>query len=135
MQDNKIIAFFSISNDCLNDLGDGKGYSNKIWNRFHRKVDIPNHKRIRHYPAIKIGRLGVCNEYQKTGLAYELMDFIKGWIIIGLKAACRLLLLDAYNKPRQISYYQNNGFKFLLDDDVNDKNRIMYFDLTPLFNE
>ncbi len=39
----KIIAFFSISNDCLNDLG----YENSVWNKLHRKINLPNQKRIR----------------------------------------------------------------------------------------
>lgn len=42
-QDNKVVAFFSISNDCLNDLG----YTNTVWNKFHRKTKLPNEKRIR----------------------------------------------------------------------------------------
>ncbi len=130
--DKKIVAFFSISNDCLNDLGVEKGYTNTDWNRFHRKADIPNEKRIRSYPAVKIGRLGVCLEQQKTGFAYELMDFIKGFSVINHKPACRLLLLDAKNKERQIKYYSNNGFIFLLDADKLDNNRIMYYNLQIL---
>ena len=51
----KIVAFFSISNDCLNDLG----YKNSIWNKLHRKIKLPNEKRIRQYPAVKIARLGI----------------------------------------------------------------------------
>jgi GNAT superfamily N-acetyltransferase len=127
-----IVAFFSVSNDCLNDLGAVKGYTNTIWNRFHRKIFLPNDKRIRQYPAIKIGRLGVSKSYQRNGLAYQLMDFIKAWILLGLKPGCRLLLLDAYNKERQVTYYQRNGFNMLLDDDANDRTRIMYFDLLRL---
>ena len=49
---NKVQAFFSILNDCLHD----KGYENNIWNKFHRKRKIPNNKRFKQYPAIKIGR-------------------------------------------------------------------------------
>lgn len=56
---DKVVAFFSISNDCLNDLGHEEKAANKIFNKFHRKTKIPNEKRIRSYPAIKIGRLGV----------------------------------------------------------------------------
>lgn len=128
----EIVAFFSISNDCLNDLGEVKGYTKTIWNRLHRKIYLPNEKRIRQYPAIKIGRLGVAKNYQKHVLAYQIMDFIKGWSLIDHKPGCRLLLLDAYNKERQIKYYQRNGFNFLLDDDRNDRTRIMYFDLLRL---
>ncbi len=123
-----IAAYFCISNDCLND----KGYENNTWNRFHRKQAVPNEKRIKQYPAIKIGRLGVDVAYQGTGLAYELMDFIKGFSITGLKPACRLLLLDAINKPRQLQYYDRNEFRFLLSTDEKDENRIMYFDLKKL---
>jgi hypothetical protein len=130
LDDNKeIVAFFSISNDCLTDLGAEEGFTNTIWNRFHRRTDIPNQKRIRNYPAVKIGRLGVCIQQHKSGLAYELMDFIKGFAILDHKPGCRLLLLDAYNKERQLKYYQKNGFQFLLDTDKDDKTRIMYFDL------
>lgn len=28
-----VVAFFSISNDCLNDLGNEKGFSNAVWNK------------------------------------------------------------------------------------------------------
>lgn len=124
-----ILAFFSVSNDCLKDEGETKGFNNTIWNQLHRKTKIPNSKRRREYPAVKIGRLGVAKEYQGTGLAYELMDFIKGWLIIGHKPAFRFLLLDAYNKPKQLKYYGNNGFSFLLADNSAAKTRPMYFDM------
>jgi len=129
---SQVAAFFCISNDSLNDLGIMRGFTNTIWNRFHRKNSIPNSKRIRNYPAIKIGRIGVSQSFQKTGIAYELMDFIKGFSILDLKPACRLLLLDAYNKERQINFYQRNGFQFVLDADENDDKRLMYFDLDRL---
>jgi hypothetical protein len=125
---DRIVAFFSISNDCLNDLG----YSNTAWNRFHRKIKLPNEKRIRQYPSVKIGRLGIDKNYQGKGLAGQLMTFIKGWSILEHKPACRLLLLDAYNKTQQLNYYIKNDFQFLLDNDVQDKTRLMYFDLSRL---
>jgi GNAT superfamily N-acetyltransferase len=125
---DQIIAFFSISNDCLNDLG----YSNNTWNKFHRKIKLPNEKRIRQYPSVKIGRLGIDKIYQGQGLAHQLMIFIKGWTTLELKPACRLLLLDAYNKTPQLNYYSKNGFEFLLDSDIRDKTRLMYFDLSRL---
>ena len=124
-------CFFSISNDCLNDLGDTRGFTNKIWNKFHRNR-IPNEKRIRQYPAVKIGRLGVDESLHRNGIGSELMDFIKGWVFLEHKPACRLLLLDAYNKERQTNYYIRNGFSFLLEKDETEKTRIMYFDLLTI---
>lgn len=131
-KDGKIMAFFSISNDCLNDLGETRGFSNTIWNRLHRLLKLSNSKRIRQYPAIKIGRLGVDISLQGSGIAYQLMDFIKGWVIIDHKPACRLLILDAINQPKQLKYYDRNGFKFLLSADETAKTRIMYYDLERL---
>lgn len=125
---NNVVAFFSILNDCLHD----KGFENGVWNRFHRKRKIPNTKRIKQYPAIKVGRLGVTKNYHGSGLAYQLMDFIKGFSLLEHKPACRLLLLDAYNKPQQLSYYERNGFVFLNDFNVNEKTRLMYYDLIQL---
>lgn len=124
----KPIAFFGILNDCLHD----KGYVSSTWNRFHRKRKIPNSKRIKQYPAIKVGRLGVTKEYQGAGIAYERMDFIKGFSLLEHKPACRLLLLDAYNREKQIKYYERNGFIFLDDTSIGDKTRLMYFDLIQL---
>lgn len=123
--DNKVQAFFSILNDCLHD----KGYENNVWNKFHRKRKIPNNKRIKQYPAIKVGRLGVTKTHHGSGIAYELMDFIKGFSLLEHKPACRLLLLDAYNKPKQITYYERNGFIFLDDKTTRDATRLMYYDL------
>ncbi|WP_256004872.1 GNAT family N-acetyltransferase [Pedobacter deserti] len=127
-----VLAFFSISNDCLNDLGEEKGFNNNIWNRLHRALRLSNPKRIRQYPAIKIGRLGVHKDLQGSGIAYQLMDFIKGWLILDHKPACRLLILDAINQPKQLKYYDRNGFRFLLKSDESAKTRIMYYDLDNL---
>ena len=125
-------AFFSISNDCLNDAGREDKAANQIFNRFHRKTKIPNEKRIRSYPSIKIGRLGVSKDEHRTGLAYELMDFIKGYSIKDIKPACRLLLLDAYNKERQMKYYHANDFTCLDPDDEGEERRLMYYNLQRL---
>ncbi|PBJ11015.1 GNAT family N-acetyltransferase [Flavobacterium sp. ACN6] len=127
-EQQKVVAFFSISNDCLNDLG----YENSIWNKLHRKIKLPNEKRIRQYPAVKIARLGIDKNYKGNGLSHQLLDFIKGWTFIEHKPACRLLILDAYNKSIQLATYQKNDFIFLLDSDKEEKHRFMYFDLMRL---
>lgn len=130
VHEQDIVAFFCVSNDCLNDLGESKGFTSKVWNRFQRR--IPNVKRIRQYPSVKIGRLGVCRKYHGTGLSYELMKFIKGFVTIDHRPAVRLLILDAYNKEKQIKYYKNNGFQFFLESDEGDETRLMLYDLKQL---
>jgi len=125
---DKVVVFFSLSNDCLNDLG----YENKVWNKLHRKIKLPNQKRIRQYPAVKITRLGIDKTIQGKGLARKLLDFIKFWTFIEHKPACRLLILDAYNQPKQLGIYEKNDFIFLSDEDISNKQRFMYFDLMRL---
>lgn len=125
---NKVACFFSLLNDSLHD----KGYDGRVWNRFHRKRRIPNEKRIWQYPAIKIGRLGVDKKYQGKGLAYDMMSFLKIFSLENHKPACRLLLVDAYNKPKQLSYYINNGFVVLDDGFTKDTTKLMYFDMLQL---
>jgi len=124
--DKNPIAFFSILNDALNV----KNIPNNEKNKFNRR--LPNGKRINHYPAIKVGRLGVIKEYRGTGLAYDMMDFIKGFSITDLKSACRLLILDSVNETKQINYYQKNDFHFLMESDKESLTRLMYFDLISL---
>lgn len=128
-----IAAYFCISNDCLNDKG-FEDYESNVWNRINRKRQIPNDKRFRSFPSVKIGRLGVDKKYHKKGVAYELMDFIKGYVLAHSKPSCRLLILDAINKSRQLKYYENNDFDYLLNTDTDKKNenRFMYFDLKSL---
>lgn len=125
---NEIAAFFSICNDCLNDLG----YENNIWNKFHRKIKLPNDKRIKQYPAVKIVRLGIDIKYQGQGISHQLLDFIKYWTFLEHKPACRLLILDAYNQEKQLRMYLKNDFIFLMDSDKSEKHRFMYFDLLRL---
>jgi GNAT superfamily N-acetyltransferase len=129
--DNTIGAYFSISNDCLSK-NTSKLFSNAVWNRLHRNIELPNPKRIRHYPAVLVGRLGVHNKYHGKGTAYQLMDFIKEYAVEDCKPACRLLLLDAVNQPRQIKYYMRNDFSFLFNEDSNEETRSMYFNLDRL---
>ena len=125
---NLIVAFFSICNDCLND----KGYENSTWNKLHRSIRLPNSKRIKQYPSVKIARLGIDKQFQGKGLSHQLLDFIKIWTIEESKPACRLLILDAYNQDKQLNLYLKNDFLFLHDKDLNDKHRFMYFDLLRL---
>ena len=91
-----------------------------------------------------IGRLGVSLSFQGKGLniGSQLMDALKYWFVDeNNKAACRYLLVDAYNNESTIHYYLKNGFKPLYKTELNEKlsfgiseesdlrSRIMFFDL------
>ena len=112
-------------------------------NALQRK--IPQPKRHRSYPAVLIGRLGVNNAFQGLSIGTQLMDALKYWIVDeNNKAACRYMLVDAYNKDSTIHSYTKNGFKPLYKSEQSEKDafgiseddalrsRIMFFDLKKI---
>lgn len=140
-----IVCAFTLSNDSIN--------VRTLPNSRKKKVneDIPHEKQFSRYPAVLIGRLGVNKQYQgmKKGFSQkigdELMDFIKGWFIDKLnKTGCRFIVVDAYNDPKPLRYYQNNGFEFIFSTEEQEKEnteiskgeklktRLMRFDLIVL---
>ncbi len=116
-----VLAFFSVSNDLLKDQDFEK------WNNLSRK--LPNRKRRKEYPSVKIGRLGVSLNCIGKNVGTQIMIFIKNWFTSENKTGCRFLLVDAYNKSEVINFYQKNEFVLLTEKDKERKTRLMYFDL------
>jgi predicted GNAT family N-acyltransferase len=123
--DDEIIAYFSLSNDRL-IKNDGE---NPAWNKVNRT--IPNDKRRRSYPAVKIGRLAVAKKYEGMGMGSRVILTIKNMYINEQQhAGCRFLTLDAYRDA--LPFYQKNKFKLLTEQDCHDDTRTMYFDLKAI---
>lgn len=135
---SQVVCAFTISNDSLN-LREHSSRKNNV-NR-----NIPNAKRMKTYPAVKIGRLGVSKDFQKMGVGSQLMNFIKAWFIHPEnKTGCRFVIVDAYNEEGSLAYYHKNGFKYLYQSEAKEgeqyglregdelNTRIMHFDLKPL---
>src|SRR5690606_7154883 len=97
--------------------------------RFFRFV--PREKQYSSMPAAKIGRLGVAKRHQGNGHGREILDFLKISFTTENKTGCRFLVVDAYNKPDVIAFYQRKGFVVLTDEDEEEHTRVMYFDLMP----
>jgi GNAT superfamily N-acetyltransferase len=125
--ESKASAFFSLSNDALKDQDFEK------WNSLSRK--IPNRKRRKDYPAVKIVRIGVDVALSGQGIGSEIVFFIKNWFTTENKTGCRFLLVDAYNRPEVLSFYERNDFAYLTEKDLNKKTRLMYFDLSRMLTE
>lgn len=139
-----IVCAFTISNDSIKTTNLPNGRKKKVIK------NIPRPKQMRSYPSVLIGRLGVHKDYrniegekEKTGK--QLMDFIKSWFIDeNNKTGCRFIVVDSYNEPRALKYYENNGFISLfsteeqekeftnLRQDANLTTRLLYFDLIVL---
>lgn len=134
---SEIVAFFTVSNDSIKTTFIPKNATNRV----QRK--IPGLKHLRTYPAVLIGRLGVNKSYQGKGfmIGRQIVNFIKLWFLDDEnKTGCRFLVVDAYNKPEVLSFYERNGFKYLYATEKDEINatqvhdnsintRLMFLDL------
>ena len=131
-----IVCMFTLSNDSIR--------VDVIPNSRGRKLshDIPREKRMRRYPAVLIGRLGISTKFQHLHIGTEVMDFIKSWFVESYnKTGCRYLVVDAYNEDVPVAFYKKNGFDFMFSTEEQEKSyrgivsdkplktRLMYFDL------
>lgn len=121
---DKTIAYFSVSNDAITSQ------DVENFNRFRRM--LPNRKRYKTMPAVKIGRFAVHKDYKKQKYGSKIMDFIKIWFVTGNKTGCRFVIVDALNKVDVLPFYENNGFSYLTEKDKSDHTRLMYFDLMQI---
>jgi len=103
-QTNEIMAYFSLSNDKVS-ISDFE--SKTEFNRF-RKHKFVNDKRLRSYPAIKIGRFGIARIAQHQSIGTYLLEFIEDYFIIDNKSGCRFVTVDAYVDA--IPFYIKNNY-------------------------
>ena len=120
-----IFAFFSLSNDriSVSDFG-----SKTQYNRFSKRFN--NRKRLKSYPAVKIGRFAVSQAEKGKAIGTLLIDFIKSFFIEDAKTGCRFITVDAY--AAAVPFYLHNGFIPLNEDDIDDNTRLLYFDLNDI---
>lgn len=101
-----ITCIFTVANDSIK--------VNFLPNSRKKKIiqGIPHAKQRRSYPAVLIGRLGVNKEFQGNHIGEELMNFIKDWFVSSEnKTGCRFIVVDAYNEPQVLHFYEKNGFQ------------------------
>jgi len=124
--EEEIVAYFCLSYDGLTRTTILTEEEKALWNRVGRK--IPNSKRRRTYPAVKIGRLAVAQQYAGYGIGRHIIDSIA---VMYLKephhAGCRFVTVDAYRSA--LSFYEKNDFRYLTTKDKDEDTRTMYFDL------
>lgn len=123
---NEVLAYFSLSNDKIS-ISDFE--SKTEFNRF-RKHKFVNEKRLRSYPAIKIGRLAISKSAQHQSIGTYLLEFIEDYFIVDNKSGCRFVTVDAYVDA--IPFYIKNNYQILNNDDEDKRTRVMYFDLASL---
>ncbi|MDE5758657.1 MAG: GNAT family N-acetyltransferase [Allobaculum sp.] len=124
LEDNDLgltVAYFSLLADKITFNPEEK----TTWNRLNRK--IPNSKRRKSYPALKIGRLAVNEEYTGSGVGTFILDSIKYAFTTVKRLGCRFITVDALNEAT--AFYEKNGFRFFTELDKEDETRLMFYDL------
>ena len=97
---------------------------------------------MKDYPAVLVARLGVSKDFRSQHIGRDVLRHIKYWFLEPYnKTGCRYVLVDAYNNPATLAFYENNGFQTVfstekqekeyrhIDDDVNLNTRLMFYDL------
>ena len=124
------VGFFTLSCDriCMSDF-----YSKSEFNRF-RKKRFKNSKRLKGFPAIKIGRIAVSSDLQGFGLGALLIEAIKDFICSVKYVGCRFITVDAY--LTKVDLYKKFGFDVLCHEEVNSDSHTceMYYDLLTMNN-
>lgn len=134
----QILGLITLANDSIK----AKNITTAAKNRLQRSVN--NAKRGINFPAVLIGRLGVSSSYQGKGMniGSQIIDYVKDWFRPSdNKTGCRFIIVDAYNKPATLKFYEKNGFKTLYKTEQEERDflelspdepletRFMFFDL------
>jgi len=104
IESERIVCAFSLSPNALK--------TKDLPNNRQKKVKqlVSREKALQSYPAFLVGRLGVAREFNGQGIGTQLMDFIKTYCLSNYSDFCRFLVVDAYNIPSVLSFYQKNFF-------------------------
>jgi GNAT superfamily N-acetyltransferase len=138
----EVIGAFTVSNDSIKASLISKALRNRLQRR------IPNTKRTRSYPAVLIGRLGVSRKRRGCDIGSQMLDYIKFWFSNEAnKSGCRYVVVDVYNNPGVLHFYEKNDFEYLyrtedeerktffIEDGSPLNSRMMYFDLISMIIE
>jgi GNAT superfamily N-acetyltransferase len=101
----KLVAYITLLADCI-ILQTGEKKKALTQTRHQ-------HQSVYTFPAVKIGRIGIQKEYQRTGVGTQLLVYTIGLVVRlnrELNVGCRFITLDAY--PKSVSWYQQKNFMF-----------------------
>ena len=111
----KIVCAFSFSASSIKTADLPNNRRKKV------KEYIPREKTLKSYPGILIGRLGVSQKFSRQGVGSQLLNAIKHFCLLQFSDFVRFLLVDAYNEPDIINYYQKNYFTTVFSTEEQEK--------------
>lgn len=114
--ERQIVACFTISNDSIRIWDLGSSRKNAMWKELTNRE-----KMLSRFPGVLIGRLAVSSSFAGLGIGSEILDFIKMWFLSDEnKTGCRLVIVDAKNKPKVLNFYEKNGFRYLFNREIDE---------------
>lgn len=133
---NQVVCAFTLANAGVrvSDLPNAR----------KKKVEskIPHIKALKDYPAVLLARLGVSKDFRSLGIGSDVIEFVKLWFLDPYnKTGCRFLIVDAYNEPSTIAFYEKNDFNMVFSSEQQEKayrhlsdetvlsTRLMFYDL------
>lgn len=101
---SEVIAGFTVANASI--------FTKHLSNSRQKKIgyEVHHEKGLINYPAILLAQLGVDKNYKGNHLGEQIISFVTKWFTNdNNKSGCRHLIVDAYNEPELLGYYQRNG--------------------------
>lgn len=101
---SEIVAGFTIANASI--------FTKHLPNARQKKIgfEVHHEKGLINYPAILLAQLGVDIKYKGLHLGPQIIDFVMAWFTSpDNKSGCRHLIVDAYDKPHLLDFYQRSG--------------------------
>lgn len=100
----KVVAGFTVANASIFTKHLGNSRQKKISREVHHEKGLIN------YPAVLLAQLGVDIKYKGNHLGEQIIEYVEDWFTSDdNKSGCRHLIVDAYDEPRLLDYYQRNG--------------------------
>lgn len=96
------------------------------------KLRTDERARTRSFPAVKLTRIGVAKQFQGKNIGSHALNMIKRFFTVDNRTGCRLITVDAYNKPEVLRFYEKNNFLPFHAKDEGNRTRALYFDLKRL---
>ena len=125
-----VIAYYSLANDII-QLGAFHDDDDILVNiRGSISSDDADFEEYmlaqRRFPAVKIGRLAVNEDFQSKGYGTDILKLLVMSFIKNNKTGCQFITVDAINQPKTKKFYEKNDFQYVTLNDINEESRQMY---------
>ncbi|MFX0555730.1 GNAT family N-acetyltransferase [Maribacter sp. CXY002] len=125
--EKETVAYFNYLNDKIShtEIGNRETFLERISSLLPKGKDG-----YTSYPAVKIGRLAVSENFKGNGYGRDILNFTKALFVDNNRTGCKFITVDAYRES--LDFYIKNGFKYLSSRDKKSDTRLMYFNLEAI---